>query len=327
MNMKKIGNGALEVSAIGLGCMGMSGAYGPADDTESIATIHRAIELGVNFLDTSVSYGSGHNQELIGKALKGKRDAVIVHSKFGVQRDAGGNQIGMSSSPQTARQNCEESLVRFGFEYIDIWCPSRPDPAVPIEDTIGEMTRLKDEGKIRHMGLSEAGPEFIRAAAAVHPLVSLQMEYLLMSRDAEAVHVALCEEFGMGIMGYSVFAKGLLAGAFAGGEAVVRDYRAKSERFQDGNFEKNLALTEPVRDMAAERGASMAQIAIAWALNKGGPVIPFPGAKSVKHLEENVKALEIDLTAEEVQRLDDSFPTGAAAGGRYPAALLAVWQQ
>jgi len=327
MKMKIIGNGALEVSAIGLGCMGMSGAYGPADDAGSIAAIHRAIELGVNFLDTSVSYGSGHNQELIGKALKGKRDVVIVHSKFGVQRDARGNQTGMSSSPETARLNCEESLVRFGFDYIDIWCPSRPDAKVPIEDTIGEMTRLKDEGKIRHMGLSEAGPGFIRTAAAVHPLVSLQMEYSLMSRDAEAVHVALCEELGMGIMGYSVFAKGLLAGAFTGGEAVVGDYRSKSERFQSGNFEKNLALSEPVRDLAAERGASMAQIAIAWVLNKGGPIIPFPGAKSVAHLEDNVKALEIDLTADEVQRLDDAFPPGAAAGGRYPTALLAAWQQ
>lgn len=327
MKMKKIGNGALEVSAIGLGCMGMSGAYGPADDAESVTTIHRAIELGVNFLDTSVSYGSGHNQELIGKALKGRRDRVIVHSKFGVKSVASGKQIGASSSPETARRDCEDSLARFGFETIDIWCPSRPDANVPIADTIGEMARLKDEGKIPHIGVSEAGPSFIRAAAAVHPLVTLQMEYSLLSRDAEVEHVALCESLGMGLMGYGVFNKGLLTGAFAGGAAVVGDYRANSERFQEGNLQMNLALTDAVRDLAAERGATMAQIAIAWALNKGGPIIPFPGAKSVAHLEDNVKALEVELTAGEVQRLDDAFPPGTAAGGRYPAALLAAWQQ
>jgi aryl-alcohol dehydrogenase-like predicted oxidoreductase len=327
MNMKKIGNGALQVSAIGLGCSGMSGAYGPADDPGSIRTIHRAIELGVNFLDTSVSYGSGHNQELIGKALKGRRDAVIVHSKFGVVRDAVGRQTGMSSSPATARLNCEASLTRFGFDVIDIWCPSRPDPEVPIKDTIGEMVRLKDEGKIRYLGLSEAGPKFIRAAAAVHPLATLQVEYSLLSRDAEAGHVALCESLGMGIMAYSVFGKGLLTGTLTGPASFAGDNRATAERFQDGNLQNNLALAGAVRDLADQRGATMAQIAIAWVLAKGGPMIPIPGAKSLVHLEDNLKALEIDLTEAEVRDLDAAFPPGAAAGGRYPAALLAAWHQ
>lgn len=242
--------------------MSMSGAYGPADDKESIATIRRAVELGVNFLDTSVSYGCGHNQALIGKALKGCRDNVIVHCKFGTRR-AGARLLSSSAAPETVRRDCEQSLKRFGFEMIDIWCPSRPDPNVPIEDTVGEIVRLKEDGKIRFLGLSEAGPTFVRRAAAVHPLASLQMEYSLFSRDAEARHVALCEELGMGLMGYAPISRGLLTETIGSGGWQEGDDRPERERFKGENLKRNLALLQTARDIAVEKAASLPQIAIA----------------------------------------------------------------
>ncbi|MEK9677684.1 MAG: aldo/keto reductase [Rhodospirillaceae bacterium] len=327
MEKREFGKSGLMVSPIGLGCMSMSGLYGEADDVESVATIHRAIELGVNFLDTSVSYGSGHNQELLGKALKGKRDQVIVHSKFGVKRDAAGNTLGITADRETVRQDCEESLQRFGFDVIDIWCPSRPDPDVPIEDTIGEMIRLKDEGKIKHFGLSEAGPTFIRRAAAVHPLVSLQMEYSLLSRDAEERHIAVCEELGMGIMGYAPFTRGLLTGELTPGNWGDGDSRQKYARFQDDTLKTNLELMSVMRELAADHGATLPQLALAWVLAKGGPIVPFPGCKSRGHLEENLKSLEINLSAEDVATLDEAYPLGVAAGARYAEQQLAFWHQ
>ena len=326
MRYVPLGSSGLSVSAIGLGCMSMSGLYGAADDNESIATIHRAIDLGVNFFDTSVSYGSGHNQELIGRALKGaRRDKTIVHSKFGVRRDAAGNSLGIECTPQSARRDCEDSLRRFGFETIDVFCPSRPTPAESVEDTMSELVRLKDEGKIRFIGISEAGPAFIRRAAEVHPLVTLQMEYSLLSRDLERDHLPICHELGISVMAYAPFARGLMTGNFRPGAAVEGDTRSNYERFSAENFARNMHILEPARSIAAEKGISLPRLAVAWVLAQGAPLIPFPGCKSRKHLEDILAALEVELSDDDLRRLDSAFPPGIAAGNRYAAAQLAAW--
>jgi aryl-alcohol dehydrogenase-like predicted oxidoreductase len=327
MRHVRLGNSDVKVSVIGLGCMSMSGLYGPADDNESIATIHRALDLGVNFFDTSVSYGSGHNQELIGRALRDRRGKAVVHSKFGVRRDANGKQLGIECTPKTARRDCEDSLRRFGFETIDVFCPSRPAPAERVEDTIGELVRLKDEGKIRFIGVSEAGPAFIRRAAKVHPLVSLQMEYSLLSRDLEAEHLPVCEELGMSIMAYAPFARGLMTGSFRPDTPAAGDTRGNYERFHRDNYESNVRLLAAARDVAASRKISLPRLAVAWVLAKGPPLIPFPGCKSRAHLEDILAAIEVGLSAAEMKRLDDAYPLGVASGLRYPAASLSAWHQ
>jgi aryl-alcohol dehydrogenase-like predicted oxidoreductase len=326
MKFVPLGNSSLQVSAIGLGCMSMSGLYGAADDVESIATIHRALDLGVNFFDTSVSYGSGHNQELIGRALKGdRRDKAVVHSKFGVRRDADGKALGIECTPLSARRDCEDSLRRFGFETIDIFCPSRPTPAESVEDTMGEIVRLKEEGKIRFIGISEAGPAFIRRAAKVHPLVTLQMEYSLLSRDLERDHLPLCRELGNSVMAYAPFARGLMTGNFRPGAAVEGDTRSNYERFSAENFARNMQILEPARSIAAEKKISLPRLAVAWVLAKGAPLIPFPGCKSRKHLDDVVAALDVELSGDDLRLLDGAFPPGIAAGNRYAQSQLAAW--
>jgi aryl-alcohol dehydrogenase-like predicted oxidoreductase len=327
MRTRQLGSHGPTVSALGLGCMSMSGLYGPADDAESIATIERALDHGITFFDTSVSYGSGHNQDLIGKALRGRRETAVVHSKFGIRRSADGSMLGLSGAPEVVRQDCEESLKRFGFETIDIWCPSRPDPEVPIEDTIGEIVRLIEEGKVRHIGLSEAGPSFIRRAAAVHPLVSLQMEYSLLSRDLEAEHLPLCEALGIGIMGYGPLGRGMLTEAVDPDAFAEADNRRSQARFQGENFAANRALLAPARELAAAKSATLPQLAVAWALAKGGPIVPFPGCKTRAHLDDLIGALDIDLADDEVAALDDAYPPGVAKGDRYPPEALARWHQ
>jgi aryl-alcohol dehydrogenase-like predicted oxidoreductase len=328
MKYVPLGNSGIQVSAIGLGCMSMSGLYGAADDAESIATIHRALDHGVNFFDTSVSYGSGHNQELIGRALKGaRRETAIVHSKFGVRRDAQGTALGIECTPQSARRDCEESLRRFGFETIDVFCPSRPTPAESIEDTMGELVRLKDEGKIRFIGISEAGPSFIRRGAAIHPLVSLQMEYSLLSRDLEEKHLPLCRELGISIMAYAPFARGLMTGNFHPGAVVNGDTRSNYERFSADNFASNMRLLEPARAIADEKQISLPRLAVAWVLAQGTPLIPFPGCKTRNHLDDILAAAAVELSPAELHRLDAAFPPHIAAGNRYMATQLTAWHQ
>ena len=322
MEYLKFGNSDLRVSRMGLGCYGMSGAYGAADDDESIATIHRAIELGVNFLDTSASYGQGHNHQVIGKAIKGRRDQVVIHSKSGTIRAPDGSSVAEGSgSAERLLELCERSLKNLGIDCLDVFCMSRVDPTVPVEDSVGAMARLVEAGKTRYISLSEASPDSVRRGFAVHPLVSLQFEYSLWSRDPEQGHIETCRELGIGFMAYAPLGYGFLAASFhVPGDIPSGDHRLRLPRFQAGNFEQNVGLVRVIEDVAADKGATPAQIAIAWVLAQGDDIIPIPGSKSRRHLEENLKALEITLDADDLSRLGTAFPPDAAAGTRYDAA-------
>ncbi len=320
MQYTTFGNSDLRVSRIGLGCYGMSGAYGPADDTESIATIHRAIELGVNLLDTSASYGQGHNHELIGKAIKGRRDEVVIHSKTGTIRDPERGSIAEGSgTPERLKQVCEGSLARLGIETLDVFCMSRTDPSVPIEDSVGAMAELITEGKTRTISLSESATDTVRRGFKAHPLAALQYEYSLWSRDPEQGQLKACRELGMALMAYSPLGYGFLTGAFRRLDDVP-DSRRRFPRFQAENFAHNAALVARIGEIAAKNGATAAQIALAWLLAQGTDIIPIPGTKSRAHLEENLAATEIELGPDDLARLDASFPADAAAGTRYPEA-------
>ncbi len=324
MERHRFGNTDLNVSAIGLGCYGMSGAYGPADDAESIATIRRALDLGVNFLDTSASYGGGHNHRLIGEAIRGRRHDVVIHSKSGSPRDGGPDAVRGGGDPRYLRQTCEHSLKNLGIETLDVFCMSRVDPNVPVEESVGGMAELVREGKTRFISLSECSAKSLRRGNAVHPLVSLQMEYSLFSRDAEEQgQIDACKELGMAMMAYAVLGRGMLsAQAPKLEEMAVDDGRAQLPRFHGANVEKNLRLRSALEAIARRKNATLAQLSIAWPMAQGKRagafIVPIPGAKSRKHLEENVRAAAIVLTPDELAEIDRIAPPGAASGTRYP---------
>jgi aryl-alcohol dehydrogenase-like predicted oxidoreductase len=324
MERHRFGNTDLTVSTIGLGCYGMSGAYGPADDAESIATIRRALDLGINFLDTSASYGNGHNHRLIGEAIRGRRHDVVIHSKSGSPRDASSDAVRGGGDPRYLRQTCEQSLKNLGIDTLDAFCMSRVDPKVPVEESVGEMAKLVKEGKTRFISLSECSAESLRRGSVVHPIVSLQMEYSLFSRDAEEQgQIDACKELGMTIMAYAVLGRGMLsAQAPKVEEMSADDIRAQLPRFQSANVENNLRLRSALEAVARRKNATLAQLAIAWPMAQGSRagafIVPIPGAKSRRHLEENVRAADIVLTADDLAEIDRIVPHGAASGTRYP---------
>jgi aryl-alcohol dehydrogenase-like predicted oxidoreductase len=327
MKTRFLGHAGLEVSAQGLGCMGMSEFYGPGDDAESIATIHRAFELGVFFLDTADVYGPHTNEELVGRAIKGRRDEVVLATKFGIVRDPKNpNARGVSGKPDYVRQSCEASLRRLGVESIDLYYQHRVDPNTPIEDTVGAMAQLVKEGKVRYLGLSEAGPDTLRRAMKVHPITALQTEYSLWTRDPEDNGIlATCRELGIGFVAYSPLGRGFLTGQFRTFEDLAPDdYRRNSPRFQAENFQKNLDLVRKVEELAVKKGCKPSQLALAWVLAQGKDIVPIPGTKRRKYLEENAAAVDIELSQEELAELDDVFPKDAAAGQRYPEHMMAL---
>jgi aryl-alcohol dehydrogenase-like predicted oxidoreductase len=319
METRKLGSQGLEVSELGLGCMGMSEFYGTADEGEAIATIHRAIELGVAFLDTADVYGPFTNEELVGKAIAGRRDEFVVATKFGNVRGEQGEFLGIDGSAEYVRSTCEGSLRRLGVETIDLYYQHRVDVETPIEETVGAMADLVQEGKVRYLGLSEAASDTIRRAHAVHPTSALQTEYSLWSRDPEAEILPTVRELGIGFVAYAPLGRGFLTGRIRSVEELdEKDFRRRGPRFQEENLQHNLELVEQVEAIAQEKGVKASQIALAWVIARGDDIVPIPGTKRRSYLEQNAAAAEIELTPDELERLEQVFPAGAAAGDRYP---------
>ncbi|MCP5155869.1 MAG: aldo/keto reductase [Ectothiorhodospiraceae bacterium] len=322
MNRRRLGRQGLEVSALGLGCMGMSMSYGVRDDAESTATIHRALDLGLDFLDTSDAYGAGRNENLVGAAIAGRREQAVVATKFGNLRRADAERT-VDGRPESVVAFCDASLTRLGIETIDLYYQHRVDPSVPIEDTVGAMARLVEAGKVRYLGLSEAGPSTIRRAHAVHPISALQTEYSLWTRDVETEILPLCRELGIGFVAYSPLGRGFLSGAIRKpGDLIEGDRRHDHPRFHAENMARNVKLLDALDEMARSRGVTPAQVAIAWVLAQGDDIVPIPGTKRRTYLDQNIGALDVDLSASDLARLRAAFPPGVTAGTRYPEKQL-----
>ncbi len=323
MPTRRLGTQGLVVSALGLGCMGMSEFYGAADEAESIATIHRALDLGITFLDTADMYGVGRNEELVGRAIRGRRSEVVLATKFGNVRGADGSFLGVNGRPEYVRSACDASLGRLSVDVIDLYYQHRVDPSTPIEETVGAMADLVREGKVRYLGLSEAAPQTIRRAHAVHPITALQTEYSLWSRDPEDEILPTCRALGIGFVAYSPLGRGFLTGQIRRFEDLpADDYRRHSPRFQGENFQRNLDLVHRIEAMAAEKGIRPSQLALAWLLAQGEDIVPIPGTKRRAYLEENAASVGIRLTPEDLARIDEVAPKGAAAGQRYAAEAM-----
>ena len=323
MEKRSLGKSGLAVSAIGLGCMGMSEFYGRHEDADSIRTIHRALDLGIDFLDTADIYGIGRNETLVGSAVRDRRARVVLATKFGNVRGSDGSFLGVNGKPDYVRSACEASLKRLGVEVIDLYYQHRVDPATPIEETVGAMAELVREGKVRYLGLSEAAPQTIRRAHAVHPITALQTEYSLWSREPEDEILPLCRELGIGFVAYSPIGRGFLSGKIRSIEDLEADDRRRIfPRFQGENFQRNLDLVKRIEQIAAQKNVRPSQLALAWLLTRGTDIVPIPGTTKIPHLEENVATLSIRLTAEVLASIDAVAPLGAASGLRYPEAHM-----
>ena len=325
MEQRHLGSQGLVVSALGLGCMGMSDFYGERDDNQSVATIHRAIELGITLLDTADVYGPFTNEQLVGRALKDRRERVVLATKFGNVRRPDGTRAGVNGRPEYVRQACDASLGRLGVEHIDLYYQHRVDPSVPIEETVGAMAELVHAGKVRYLGLSEAAPATIRRAHATHPISALQTEYSLWSRDPEDQILPTCRELGIGFVAYSPLGRGFLSGQLRRySDLAPDDWRRNNPRFQGENFAKNLALVARIEDLARAKRCAPSQLALAWVLAQGRDIVPIPGTKRVRYLEENAAATEVTLSAADLEAIDAAFPKGATAGDRYAAGGMAT---